>query len=165
MGSITIPFMGKVVASSASVLAFSLSSYSTHLMIHSSSFFRCFSTRARYHVIHSSFVSYSYWICSTISWQLLMISNLVVANIRVRSSLTSIASYFASLLENEKQRWIVCYTSFPVDDCRSRPTPDLDTLDAPSTWNIHHCFLGRSIGCGFFFFMEFNYKFGHNLSF
>ena len=62
-----------------------------------------------------------------------MISNLVMANIRVRSSLTSIASYFASLLENEKQRWIVCYTSFPVDDCRSRPTPDLDTLDAPST--------------------------------
>ena len=157
MGSITIPFMGKVVASSASVLAFSLSSYSTHLMIHSSSFFRCFSTRARYHVIHSSFVSYSYWICSTISWQLLMISNLVVANIRVRSSLTSIASYSVSLLEDKKLRWIVCSTNSPVDDYRTRPTLDLDTLDAPSKWNIHHCSLGRSTECVFLFIYLFIY--------
>ena len=62
-----------------------------------------------------------------------MISNLVVANIRVRFSLTNIASYSVLLLEDEKLRWIVCYTSSPVDDYRTRPTPDPDTLDVPFT--------------------------------
>ena len=59
-----------------------------------------------------------------------MISNLVVSNIRVRSSLTNIALYSVSLLENEKLRWIVCSTSSPINDYRTRPTPDPDTLGA-----------------------------------
>ena len=139
MDNIIIQFMGRVAAILASISTFPFSSHDTHLVIHSSNFFRHSSTMTRYRIIHSSFASYSRWICSTISWESFLISYLVVANIRAISSTTSTTSYSISLLEAEKLRQIACSTIFPMGDCKSRPTPDLDTLDASSTWSIHHC--------------------------
>ena len=102
---------------------------------------------SRYHSICSYFASYSHWICSTISWESLLISNLVEANIRARSSPTSTTSYSASLLEVGKLRRIAYSISFPVGDCRTKPTPDPGTSNAPSTWSVLHCSLRQSIGC------------------
>ena len=147
MNNITILFMERMIAISASVSAFLFSFRDTSLVIHSSSFFRHSPLMAKYRAIHSSFASYSYWIYLIISWESLLISNLVAANIRVRSSLANTTSYSVSLLEVGKLRRIVCSTSSPVGDCRTRPTSNPDTLDAPSTWIVHHCSLGWLIGC------------------
>ena len=139
--------MGRVATILVSVSTFPFSSRGTRLMIHSSSFFRHSSTMARYWVICSSFALYSRWIYSTISWELLLISNLVMTNIRARSSLASTTSYFASLLEDEKLIWIACSINSSVDDYRTIPTPDPNTLDASSTWSVHHYALGWLTGC------------------
>ena len=147
MGSIIISFMGRVAVIPFSVSTFPFSSRDTRLMIYSSSFFKHSSTMARYRVIRSLFASYSRWIYPKISWESLLISNLVMTNIRARSSLASTTSYFASLLEDKKLIWITCSISSSVDDCRSRPIPDPDTLDASSTWSVHHYALGWLTGC------------------
>ena len=128
MGNIIVPFMGRVAAILASASIFSFSSHGTHEMIHLSSFFKCFSTMVRYRVICSFFVLYSRWVCPTISWESFLIANLVVVNIRKRSSPASTTLYSASLLEVEKLRRITCSISFPVGDCRTRLTLDPDTL-------------------------------------
>ena len=100
--------------------------------------------------MHSSFVSYSCWIYPTISWESLLISNLVAANTRARFSPTKTTSYSVSLLKAEKLRRIACSISFPIGDYRIRPIPDPDTLDALSTWSVHHCSPGRSVECACF---------------
>ena len=139
--------MGRVAAIPTSVLTFLFSYCGTHVMIHSFSFFKCSSAMARYRVIHSSFALYSCWICLTISQESNLISNLVAANIRARSSPASTTSYSASLLEVEKLIWIACSISSLVGDCKTRPTLDLNTLDTPSTWSVYHCFPGWSVAC------------------
>ena len=50
-----------------------------------------------------------------------------------RSSLTRIASYFASLLEAEKLKRISYSTNSSVGDSKIRPIPELDALDVSST--------------------------------
>ena len=95
----------------------------------------------------SSFALYFFLICSTISWESFLISNLVATNVMARSSLTRTISYSISLLEAEKLRQITYSTSFPISDCMIRPTSESDALDAPSTWSVHHCFLGDLTGC------------------
>ena len=79
-----------------------------------------------------------------ISWELLHIFNLIVAKVKAKSSSSKIASYLASLLEVGKPSRITCSSSSPVGDCKIRPTPTLEALDAPSTWSIHHSSLGES---------------------
>ena len=106
-------------------------------------FFRCSSTMAMYRAIHSSFALYSRWICLTIIWESLLISNLVATKIRAKSNPVRIVSYSASLLEAKKLRRISCSISSPVGDCSLNP----NTLNAPSTWSVHHYFLGQSIRC------------------
>ena len=147
MDNIIISFIGRMVVIPASASTLSFSSHDTRLMIHLSSFFRHSSTMVMYRAIRSSFVSYSHWICPTISWESLLISYLVAANIRVRSSLARTISYSASLLEVEKLRWIACSISSPIGDYKIRPTSDPGTSDAPSTWSVHHCSLGLLTRC------------------
>ena len=100
--------------------------------------------------MRSSLVSYSHRICLTISWESLLISNLVVASVRAWSSPTRTTSYSFSLLEVEKLRQITCSNSSPGGDCRIGPIPNPDALDASFTWNVHHWPLGGSTGCAGF---------------
>ena len=100
--------------------------------------------------MRSSFVSYSRWIYLIISWKSLLISNLVVTSVKVRSSSVRITSYSTTLLEVEKLRQIACFINSPISDCKIRLTPDPDTLDALSTWSVHHCSLGWSTRCACF---------------
>ena len=102
---------------------------------------------------HGEVASHAFILCfilslnlSIISWELLLISNLVAINTRARSSPSRTTSYSALLLEVEKLRWIACSISSPVGDCRIKPTLDLNTLDVPSTRSVHHCSPGQSEG-------------------
>lgn len=131
--------MGRVAATPASTSTFSFSSRGTRLVIYPSSFVRRSSTMARYRVIRSFFTSSSRWIYPTISWESLLISNLITTNIRARSSPANMASYFTSLLEVGK-------LSSPMGDYKTKPTPDLDTLDVLPTSSIHHCYPGELTG-------------------
>ena len=142
--------MGKVVAISASASTFLFSSRSTRLMIHLYSFFQAF-----FH--HSEISNLTFIICFVLSLNLLDNWLRIASNFQPSSnkpSPTSIASYSTLLLKIEKLRWIACSTSSLNGDCKTRPTLDPDTLDASSTWNVHHfsprwltgcvCFLGSS---------------------
>ena len=80
-----------------------------------------------------------------INWESLHISNLIAAKVRARSSPAKIVLYYASLLEAEKMSRIACFISYPVSDCRIRPTPKLETLDAPSTWSVSHSSQGTQL--------------------
>ena len=72
------------------------------------------------------------------SWELLHIFNLTSTKVRVRFNPVKIASYSTSLLEAGKPSWIAYSRSFPIGDCKIRPTLELEALDVPSTWSAHH---------------------------
>lgn len=81
---------------------------------------------------------------------MLYILTLAAAKVKARSNPTRIASYLTSLLEAGKPSRIVCSSCSLVGDCKTRLIPELEALDALSTWRTHYHSSGDSMrwdGC------------------
>lgn len=81
--------------------------------------------------MRSSLASYSRCICSTTSCESLLTSTFVADKARASSSLTKIASYFASLLDVRKLRWMTYSNFSPIGDCNANLIP------AIIFWRLH----------------------------
>ena len=145
MGNNTASFIGRVatIPTKESTCTFSMSGIL--LMTHLLNLSKLACTFERYRAMHSSLASYFPWICPMTSWESLHIFNLAIDKVRARLNTTRIISYSASLLEVGNPSRIVCFSYSLVDDCKRRPIPDPETLDAPSKWSIHHPFLRESV--------------------
>lgn len=163
MGSITTSLIRRVAVILASALAFKFSIRGTHRIAHSFSFPKRPSTRVRQRAMRSSLASYSLWICLTINWESLHISNLIATKVRARSNPTKTASYSTSLLEARKPSRIAYSSNSPIGDYKIRPTPELEALDALPTW--YPPSFSKGLIQVRWFLGEFNYKVDHNLSF
>ena len=104
-------------------------------------------TFERYRAMCSSLASYSPWIFPMTSWELLHISNLVIDKIRTKFNVAMIASYSTSLLKVGNPSRIVWSSCSLVGDCKRKHILNPETLDAPSTWSLHHPSLRESISC------------------
>lgn len=133
MGNNITSVTGSVAATLARALASAFSARGTFLMVHSLNWLVVIQTFVRYWAIHSSLASYSSWMCLTMSYESLWISNCVTERASARLIPDNIASYLASLFDAENPSRIACSNCFPVGNCRRSPTLEPDAQDAPST--------------------------------
>ena len=138
MGNNIASFIGRVATIPTKESACTFSMLGILLMTHLLNLSKLACTFERYWAMRLSLASYSPLIFQMTSWESLHIFNLAIDKVRARLNPARIASYSASLLEAGNPSQIVCFSYSLVSDCKRRPIPDPETLDAPSTWSVHH---------------------------